>query len=128
MFLGYGGGIEIDTNCFWYVDREDSFFKKKVIELTSSYHFDVWTVVEHVPADWEQINVELLHVYHDHFDMEGARLTIKVAPQQLILGNLDALPANLEEVYSADFPTDDDKETEKLIHEQVATIRVPVNI
>jgi len=50
-----------------------------------------------------------------------------VATQKQVLEEKTGLIGHTE-VYTADFPLDDAKETEKLIREQVATITVPDNI
>lgn len=125
--LGYGAGNQDKSDSFQLVERDDSTFKLQVQELESAYGLLVWAAVEHIPADWTQVNVALYHVYHDSFDMEGAQFTIKVATQKQVLEEKTGLIGHTE-VYTADFPLDDAKETEKLIREQVATITVPDNI
>ena len=70
----------MNASSFKQVQREDSTFMLKVLELESTSNMEVWAAAEHVPASWEEVDVALYHVYHDSFDLIDARIRIKVAP------------------------------------------------
>jgi len=70
----------MNASSFKQVQREDSTFMLKVLELESTSNMEVWAAAEHVPAIWEEVDVALYHVYHDSFDLIDARIRIKVAP------------------------------------------------
>jgi len=42
-----------------------------------------WTVIEHVPASWDKIDVSIYHAYGKRFAMEN-KLTIKLTPMSKI--------------------------------------------
>ena len=125
--LSYGASDEIENlEGFKNMIREDSHFKNKVLELESVQSLNVWAAAEYVPKSWTKIDIALYHLYHDTFDLADARLCIKVASQSVGEGLKE--DTSWKVVYNEEFPTDDGKETERVIREKVATVTIPDEI
>ena len=86
----------------------------------------VRATAEFVPTSWSKIDIALYHMYGESFDLVDARILITVAPQSLGEGLNEE--SNWHQVYDDEFPTEDDKETESLIRENITTVDIPDEI
>ena len=85
--LGYAG----ENNSMWTNNasyfsretREDSVFGKQLLNLKNVCWMNPYTVVEHVPTDWAELNVAIYHVYKSNFSMRNT-FKVKVAPMSRI--------------------------------------------
>ena len=85
--LGYGGENgsmwSNDAHYFSKARIEGSVFDKELLFCESVCWMNPWTVIEHIPADWSQIDVVIYHVYKNNFRMNN-KCNIKVVPMSRI--------------------------------------------
>ena len=85
--MGYGGSNESSNTgnqeYFRRTTREDSVFGKEILVLRYCWGINPWTVVEHIPADWTEIDIVIYHNYGPKFNM-GNNLSIKATPMSRI--------------------------------------------
>ena len=100
--MGYGGSNKSPNteNQEYYerITREDSIFGKQILRLKYVWTMAPWTVVEHIPADWDEIDIVIYHGYETRFNM-GNKLNIKATPMSQI--NQET---SFEEVWSTSWP------------------------
>ena len=100
--LGYGGSNKSANteNPEYYerITRDDSIFGKQILRLKYVWTMGPWTAVEHIPADWDEIDIVIYHGYRSNFNM-GNKLIIKAKPMSQI--NQDNTG---EEVWSTSWP------------------------
>ena len=124
--MGYGGENRSPNSEEWgkYFargNREDSVFGKKVLRLKYVWTMAPWTVVEYIPASWDEIDIVIYHGYRSNFNMDN-KLNIKVTPMSQI--NQEN---SFEEVWSTSWPLSgwEKKPKNKMISEHVTTLKVP---
>ena len=123
--LGYGGSNSSantgNIEHFGHTTREDSIFGEKILVLKFVWTMNPWTVIEHIPADWAEIDIVIYHNYLRGFNM-GNKLSIKATPMSRI-NQKDCF----KEVWSTKWPLPswEKKPKDQMIREHVTTLRIP---
>ena len=85
-----------------------------------------WAVVEQVPQMWNSIDLYMLHIYYDNFDLVNASIVVKVAPMSL--GEELKEGGKWHEIYNKAFPEPDADILNKPIRQKIATLDIPDEI
>mmetsp|Transcript_23329 Transcript_23329/g.31212 ORF Transcript_23329/g.31212 Transcript_23329/m.31212 type:complete len:92 (+) Transcript_23329:420-695(+) len=84
--MGYGAESgTMNSEYFEIVTRDDSVFGKKILRLRSVCWMNPRAYVEHIPANWKQVDVALYHVYQRNWNLREANFNVFVASQMKLM-------------------------------------------
>ena len=125
--MGYGGSNKSawtdNKQYFGHRERPDSVFGQKVLVLKKVCYMNPFTVIEHIPADWDKIDIAIYHSYLPNFKMKNNVIIKLLSMNQIKRNDL------FKQVSSTPWPLPNWQEKPKdlMIREHVTTLDVPAN-